>query len=53
MMPRLKKQSDVPEKSWDTEDVDGDVDGMRMVGAIESELKNRMRLYEVKSGHRK
>lgn len=33
------QEGTLPEKSWDTEDVDGHVHGMRMVGTIECDLK--------------
>lgn len=36
------KKATLPEKSWNTEDVDGHVHGMGMVGTIECDLKNQM-----------
>lgn len=46
MSDGLKKgrKRTLPEKSGDTEDVDGHVHGMRMVGTIECDLKNQMGL---------
>jgi hypothetical protein len=40
----MDKKATLPEKGWDAEDVDGDVHGVRMIGTIESDLKNQLGL---------